>query len=157
MESPYRSTMSKGMYVCLVCFSSLSAHPGECPKCDVEKLPVADPRVREELRAEAERRLEKRMYGEYFSLSLLGFIMTLPVIVFLGEIPWILAAVGLAGVNTQLYGRFRKHSALHVFAERRRRLRRELASPAERLLLPAATDRKSPELKEQGRSRSARS
>jgi hypothetical protein len=144
-DSPYRTTPSRAMYVCLVCYSSLSVHPGECPKCDVERLPLADPRVRQELRAEAERRLEKRMYGEYFGLSLLGFIMAAPVILFFGEIPWMLAAVGLAGVNTQLYGRFRKRSALHVFAERRRRLGRELASPSERLLLPASSDQKPPD------------
>jgi hypothetical protein len=107
-----------------------------CHPCGVERLPLADPRVREELRAEAERRLQKRMYGEYFGLSLLGFVLTLPVILVFGEVPWVLSALGLAWFNTRAYALLRKRSALGLYAERQRRLRRELASPAERLRLP---------------------
>jgi hypothetical protein len=130
------------MYVCLVCHRSLSIHPGECAECGVERRPLADPQVRADLRAVAEERLQKRMYGEYFGLSLLGFILALPTFLLdlgllMGLIPWLLVSLALARVNTKLYAALRPRSALGLYAERQRRLSRALAGDQEKLLLPA--------------------
>jgi hypothetical protein len=132
------------MYVCLVCYRSLSVHPGPCPACHIERQPLSEPQVRLELKREAERRLEKRMYGEYFGLSLLAFVMALPVFFvaygpLFGFIPWLLCSLGLAWVNTRSYAWLRPRSALGLYADRQRRLRRELSGKEERLLLPAAS------------------
>jgi hypothetical protein len=133
--TPYRAAPTRPEYVCLVCYRSLSIHPGVCQECGVDRLPLADVRVREELRAETGRRLERRMYREYFGLSLMAFVMALPVNLLvgglIGRVVWIACALAVANLNTRLYALGRPRSALAVFAERRRRIERELGPTGE--------------------------
>jgi hypothetical protein len=129
---PYRSLSGRGeleqsRFVCLGCFRSLSAFSGVCRHCEIERRPLSDPQVREDLRAEAERRLQKRMYAEYFQLSLLGFLVTLPVVFLFipppfGQLLWMASGITAAAFIVKSYSRLRPHSALGVFAARRQRL-----------------------------------
>jgi hypothetical protein len=130
---PYRSPPVEPQFVCLVCFRSLSVQPGECPTCGVARLALADPEVRDELRAEAERRVQARVYGEWFWCYLIAFIVTTPMGFLAGDlwrrlVFWIVSAMLVGGANVKIYERLAPGSMLRLFADRRRRL------------LPAAAD-----------------
>jgi hypothetical protein len=134
---PYRGG-SGGRWGCIVCYRYLSPHAGLCPQCGVDLLSLADPNVRAELRAEAERRLQKRMYGEYFALSLLGFAIAIPILPIAGEIVFIVASLGVGQLATRAWARLRPRSALALYAQRRQRLALELAGKTQQRALPAA-------------------
>lgn len=141
---PYRSEPTEAQFVCVVCFRSLSVHPGECARCGVERLSLGDPEVRAELRAEAERRLQKRVYAEWFWLYLAAWIVTTPVRFIVpsllpASILWVTATLALGAANVRLYERLNGGSALRLFADRRRRLALA-ASGASPKLLPAHAD-----------------
>jgi hypothetical protein len=123
--------------VCLVCYKHVSEHAGLCPTCEVDLLSLEDPAVRADLRAEAERRLQKKMYGEYFGLSLLGFACAVPTLPFVGELLYFVVAIGAGWGLTRLWTAARPRSALALYAERRRRLGAELAGRAPQKALPA--------------------
>jgi hypothetical protein len=145
---PYRSEPAEPQFVCVVCYRSLSVHPGECATCGVDRLPLGDPEVRAEVRAEAERRLQKRVYGEWFWLYLAAWVVTTPVRFLIpGFLPaaalWVAATWVVGAANVKLYERLNANSALRLFADRRRRL--ELAtsgaaSGSAQKLLPARAD-----------------
>jgi hypothetical protein len=137
---PYRSPPVEPQFVCLVCYRSLSVQPGECPACGVARLALANPEVRDELRAEAERRVQARVYGEWFWCYLVAFLVTTPMGFLAGDlwrrlVFWIVSAMVLGGANVKIYERLAPRSMLRLFADRRRRL---LPAPADApKLLPA--------------------
>jgi hypothetical protein len=140
---PYRSPPSAPQFVCVVCYRSLSVHPGECPRCGVERLPLSDPAVRAEVRDEAERRLDGRLYGEWFWCYLGAFIAAIPVRFVIVElmkaiVVWVAAGMALGALNVRLYERLNPRSVLRLYADRRRRL--ALAGADAQHLLPARAD-----------------
>jgi hypothetical protein len=140
---PYRSPPAQPQFVCIVCYRSLSVHPGECPRCRTERLPLSDPAVREEVRAEAERRLQTRHYGESFWCYLVAFLATTPVAFLAGDplrrfLVWLVTALVLGSGNAKIYERLNPRSVLRLYADRRRRL--ALPPPADGKLLPARAD-----------------
>lgn len=143
---PYRTQPTDAQYVCVVCYRSLSVHPGECPTCGVERLSLAEPEVRAEVRAEAERRLQKRVYGEWFWLYLAAWVVTTPVRFLIpGFLPaavlWVAATWVVGAANVKLYERLNANSALRLFADRRRRLALATSGGAgAQKLLPAHAD-----------------
>ncbi len=88
-----------------------------------------------ELRAETERRMQKRMYSEYFGVSLGSFVLALPALALGGEFLYLGAGLGIGWLATKAYARFRPRSALALYAERRRRLEIK-PSPGGPLALP---------------------
>jgi hypothetical protein len=124
---PFRSPPSEPQFVCLVCYRSLSVQPGECAECGVARLPLSDPEVREVLRAEAERRLQARVYGEWFWCYLVAFLVTTPMGFVAGDlwrrlVLWLVSSMLLGGANVKIYERLAPRSMLRLFADRRRRL-----------------------------------
>ena len=141
---PYRTEPTDAQFICVVCYRSLSVHAGECPSCGVERLPLSDPEVRAEVRAEAERRVQKRLYGEWFWLYLAAWVVTTPVrFVVPGFLPaaalWVAATLAVGAANVRLYERLNARSALRLFADRRRRLALATSGSAQKLL-PARAD-----------------
>ncbi len=143
----YRSEPRDPQFICVVCYRSMAVHAGECPRCGVERLPLSDPEVRAEVRAEAERRVQNKLYAEWFWSYLLAFlVMALPVRLVIGDplqamILWVLASVPLGAVNVRLYERLNGRSTMRLIAERRRRF--ALASGPDggaQKLLPARAD-----------------
>jgi hypothetical protein len=140
---PYRSSPAQPQFVCLVCYRSLSVHPGECPRCGVARLSLADPEVRADLRAEAERRLQIRHYGESFWCYLAACVMTMPVAFFVHQpivalAVWLATVLVVGGANVKVYERLNGRSVLRLYAERRRRL--AAAGTQGPKLLPARAD-----------------
>ncbi len=140
---PYRTEPSEAQFICVVCYRSLSVHAGECPRCGVDRLPLSDPEVRAEVRAEAERRVQKRLYGEWFWLYLAAWVVTTPVRFLIpGFLPaavlWVAATLVVGAANVKLYERLNARSALRLYADRRRRL--ALATSGAQKLLPARAD-----------------
>lgn len=141
---PYRSEPTDAQFICVVCYRSLSVHAGECPRCGVERLPLSDPEVRADVRAEAERRVQKRLYGEWFWLYLVAWVVTTPVrFIIPSFLPaaalWVMATLAVGAANVKLYERLNARSALRLYADRRRRL--ALASTGgSQKLLPARVD-----------------
>jgi hypothetical protein len=116
--TPYREAPSEPRWVCLAC-ESRSPWSGACADCGVERAPLADARVREELVAAAERRLHARAGREQRLLGVLLFLVASPLAWYGGWLLWIVAA--LAG--TTLAWRLAAlvpGSALHRFRLRRR-------------------------------------
>ena len=141
---PYRTEPKDAQFICVVCYRSLSVHAGECPECGVERLSLADPEVRAEVRAEAERRVQKRLYGEWFWLYLAAWVVTTPVRFLVpGFLPaaalWVAATLVVGAANVKLYERLNARSALRLFADRRKRLALATSGGAQKLL-PARAD-----------------
>jgi hypothetical protein len=142
MSDPYRSPPSEPQFVCIACYESLSVQPGVCAKCGVDRLPLGDPAVRAEVRGEAERRLQKKLYGEWFwcyIVAAMAAAMFVAVPVTGGLISgaiWIAVTMAFGTLNVKLYERLNPHSALRLYAERRHRL----AAATQHKQLPAHQD-----------------
>jgi ribosomal protein L40E len=124
---PYRSEPTQPQFVCVVCYRSLSVHAGECERCGVERLSLADPEVRDEVRAEAEKRLQNRHYGEWFWCYLVAFLTAIPVRFFVKDIfEAFVIALGatfvIGAANVKIWERLAPGSMLRLYADRRRRL-----------------------------------
>jgi hypothetical protein len=132
---PYRGGATT-RWVCIVCYRHIAEHGGLCPTCNVDLLSLDEAPVRAELKEEAERRLQKKMYGEYFGLSLLGFALMVPLLPFIGSIPFVAAGGAVGFTLVRAWTRLRPRSALGLYAERRRRLGAELAGHPEPKALP---------------------
>jgi hypothetical protein len=148
---PYRSQPTEPQFICVVCYRSMSVHAGECPTCEVERLPLSNPEVRETVRAEAERRLQLKHYGEWFWLYLAGWLMTAPLSLFMGNLIWrltfcIASMLIVGGLNVRVYERLNARSAQRLFADRRRRHALEAAGTAPKLLPARADDPEDAEL-----------
>lgn len=149
---PYRTEPTDAQFICVVCYRSLSVHAGECPQCEVERLPLSDPEVRAEVRAEAERRVQKRLYGEWFWLYLAAWVVTTPVRFLVpGFLPaavlWVAATLVVGAGNVKLYERLNARSALRLYADRRRRLALATSGAAQKLLPARADDPEDADLK----------
>jgi len=142
---PYRSPPSAPQFICVVCYRTLSVHAGECLQCGVERLSLADPAVRADVRAEAERRLQNRQGDEWFWLYLAAWIVTaLPVFFLVHAIfwrfaVWVATTLVLGSANVKLYERLNVRSVLRLYADRRRRHALEAAG-APKALPPARAD-----------------
>jgi hypothetical protein len=112
-------------YVCLVCFRSLSSLPGDCPHCSAPRLSLDDPEVRAEVRAEAEKRLQKRMAREYALISFITLVLSLPFVLLVRRLVYLLMPLAALGVSWA-YPRVRRGSAIATYAARRQRIGREL-------------------------------
>jgi len=97
-----------------------------CPACGVDRLDLDEDEVREAVRAEAEKRLERRMAREVTAIGAITAAVVAPVIPFAGIAGFALAGP-LAALATRVYQAKRRDSALAVYAVRRRRLAAELA------------------------------
>jgi hypothetical protein len=137
-SDPYRSPPVEPQFVCVVCYASLSAQPGACKKCGVDRLPLGDPAVRADVRAEAEKRLQQKVYGEWFWCYLVAAAAAALFIAFpltgglFGGFVWVGATMLLGTLNVKLYERLNPHSTLRLYADRRARL----AAPAQKALPP---------------------
>jgi hypothetical protein len=94
--------------------------------CGVDRLDLDDDEVREAVRAEAEKRLERRMAREVTAIGALTAALVAPMIPFAGIAGFAIAGP-LAALATRLYTAKRRDSALAVYAARRRRLAAEIA------------------------------
>jgi hypothetical protein len=112
--------------VCLGCYAHLADVAGVCPACEVDLLPIDDPAVRDELRAEAERRFSHKAYAEFFSLILLAIALWLPIVVFTPGAFRIFAALALPlswkGVS-KTWSLVQPDSAMQLYQARRERLK----------------------------------
>ncbi len=124
---PYRRGDERARFVCIVCCASLSVGPGRCRRCGVERLALDAPDVEGQLRAEAEKRLQRRAYREYVLLSLAGSVIAGPPMFFFFPLAAFLFPVA-AVACAKLYSRINQHSALAIFSARRRRISRELGT-----------------------------
>jgi hypothetical protein len=106
-----------------------------CPTCAVERLPLADERVREELAAAAERRLHARAGREQALLGAAVFLVATPLRWlggwWVGTLLWLAASVLGATLAWRAFARLSRRSALHEFRRRRAetRLLVERATP----------------------------
>jgi hypothetical protein len=117
----YREAPSEPRFVCLSC-EERTVHAGVCPGCCVQRLPLADPRVREELAAQSERRLHARAGREQLLLGMSAFLVAVPLRWMGGWVAgtclWIAAGVIGTGLLWRLVARYGSRSALHVFRRR---------------------------------------
>jgi hypothetical protein len=133
--SPYREQPST-RWVCLGCYGHLADVAGLCPDCEIDLLPLDDAAVRDQLRAEAERRFSQKAYGEGFALFLLGIAITLPLFVLTHGVASLLVLCSLPLLVKALpvvWSRVQPSSALALYQVRRE----ALASGGQRKLLPA--------------------
>ncbi len=77
---PYRFSSREVRYVCLACYQHASIAGGKCPTCGVDLLSLDEEAVRADLHAEADRRMQKRQYTEYFAIHLVGFLIMSPLL-----------------------------------------------------------------------------
>ncbi|MDB4968373.1 MAG: hypothetical protein JWN44_4062 [Myxococcales bacterium] len=104
-------------------------------------LPLSDPEVRAEVRAAAEKRLQEKLYGEWFwaycLAGMFGAVLSI-FVVHAGMPLWALMTVLLGGTNLKLYERLNAGSALRLYSDRRRRF--ALAAAGQQKLLPQRAD-----------------
>jgi hypothetical protein len=97
----YRVAPTELRFVCLSC-EERAPVAGVCTSCVVERLPLSDARVRDELAAAAERRLHARAGREQRLLSVTAFLVASP-LAWVGGWPIGLVAWLAAGlVSTKL-------------------------------------------------------
>jgi hypothetical protein len=125
MSGPYRDAKAPPRFLCIVCYRSLSAYSGDCPRCGVPRLDLSDPRVREQVRGEAEKRLQRRMLREYSLLSVSSAAMVAPAMWWLGALAFVLVPP-VTMVMSRAYAAIRRNSAIATYAARRRRISAEL-------------------------------
>jgi hypothetical protein len=119
VEHPYRAPSTTARWVCIACHRSLSTLSGRCPRCNVDRLDLMRPDVRDEVRQYAEKVLYQRMMREEMILGsgsiLVGLFIT-------GSL-WLGILVGLAIriALVRVYARVRPQAALAVYAARRKR------------------------------------
>jgi hypothetical protein len=120
--TPYREAPSEARWVCLAC-ESRSSWSGACADCGVERAPLADARVRDELVAAFERRLHTRAGKEQRLISVALFLVTTPLAWAIGWpiglIIWFLVAFGGTQLGWSVAARV-PGSALNKFRARRR-------------------------------------
>jgi hypothetical protein len=122
IDALYRQPPSELRFVCLIC-EERAAAPGACRSCAVERLPLADPRVRDELTRAAERRLQARAGREQMALGIVAFLLAAPLRWvggwMLGTLLWLGVGFAGAGLLWRAMARYRPRSALHAFRARR--------------------------------------
>ena len=122
VDGSYREAPSRPRYVCLAC-EERAAQPGVCPACSVERLPLADPSVRQELAEAAERRLHRRAGKEQALLGAAAFLVTAPLRWMagwaVGMLLWVVVGSLLMTLAWRGFARASRRSALHEFRRRR--------------------------------------
>lgn len=125
MSSPYRDAQAIPRFICIVCYRTLSAYAGDCPACGVPRLDLSEPQVREQVRAEAEKRLQRRMFREYSLLSVSSAAVVAPAMWWLGALAFVLVPP-VTMVVSRAYAAIRRNSAIATYAARRKRISAEL-------------------------------
>jgi hypothetical protein len=122
---PYRHSPANPRYICIVCWKSLSQYAGGCRTCGVDRLDLRDPLVREQVRLEAEKRLQSRMMREYSVVALTSAAVIAPLMYVMNSLAFALVPP-VTMVVARAYGKMRKNSAIATYAARRRRFSAEL-------------------------------
>ena len=121
----YREHPDVPRFVCIVCYKTMSAYAGACRTCGVDRLDLSEPMVREQVRLEAEKRLQKQMYREYSTIALTAAAVVAPTMWWIGSL-----AFAFVPPLTVVFGRFythvKKNSAIATLASRRQRISAEL-------------------------------
>lgn len=125
MTDVYRTAPAIPRFICIVCYKSMSQYAGACRTCGVERLDLSEPAVREQVRLEAEKRLQKQMMREYSVLALTSGAVVAPAMLWLGSLAFVLVAP-VTMVVARAYSALRKNSAIATYASRRRRISAEL-------------------------------
>src|SRR5262245_37641313 len=110
------------LYLCVACYRTASSGPGTCARCHVDRLPLTNPEVRDDLRKETERRLQKKWYREYFWIELVAFALTVwmfPFQILFIPVYWIVAGLLLGWMGSRVYAFLRPKSALGLMRERK--------------------------------------
>jgi hypothetical protein len=122
IDGDYRRAPLQPRFVCLSC-EARAATPGQCPACAVDRAPLADPRVRDELAASAERRLQGRAGREQMLLGVAAFLVSAPLRFsggwLAGTLLWMLGGLAGTGLLWRAIARWVPRSALHAFRRRR--------------------------------------
>lgn len=126
----YREPQRVARFVCIVCYKTMSTHSAPCRRCGVDRLDLSDPEVREQVRLEAEKRLQRRMYREWSGLALTSAALLSPAFYLFSSAALFLVAP-LTVVLTRAYATVRKDSAVATYASRRRRISDELGIDAD--------------------------
>jgi hypothetical protein len=121
----YREHPEIPRFVCIVCYKTMSAYAGACRTCGVDRLDLTEPLVREQVRLEAEKRLQKQLYREYSTIALAAAAAVAPSMWWIGSLGLALAAP-VAMVFGRLYIRVKKNTAIAMMASRRQRISAEL-------------------------------
>ncbi len=122
LDGSYRQPPSSPRYVCLSC-DERAPYSGVCPRCGVERLPLGDARVRQELADAAERRLHARAGREQALLGAAAFLAAAPLRWlggwWFGSLLWF--AGGFIGTTLlwRVVARWTRRSALYEFRRRR--------------------------------------
>lgn len=125
MSGPYREQAAIPRFICIVCYRSLSSFAGACRRCGVDRLDLSAPEVREQVRLEAEKRLQKSMYREYSVLALTSGAVVAPAMWWLGGLAFVLVPP-VTMMVARAYAALKRNSAIATFAARRRRISAEL-------------------------------
>lgn len=125
MSAPYRDADRSARFLCIVCFKSMSAYAGNCKTCGAPRLDLADPEVRDQVRLEAEKRLQRRMYREYSGIAVASAAVTAPAMFWIGGVALAYAPLLALGLS-RVYAWVRRNSAIATYAARRQRISREL-------------------------------
>lgn len=142
--SPYRRRAAwRPRFLCLGCYRTVSAVPGDCPGCGVGLLDLGDEGVRGQLHEEAERRLQERSWREELPVVLGGVVMSLAGLLALGALGsplerllGLLVLVPLLRALMLGHSRLRPGTARATFAARRLRLAGELGADVRVALSP---------------------
>ncbi len=146
-EGPYRSSKPIPRFICIVCWKSMSSYAGPCRTCDVPRLDLSDPAVREQVRLEAEKRLQKSMYREYSVMALTSLAVLAPATWWLGGLVFALVPA-VTMVAGRAYAALRRNSAIATFAARRRRISAELGIDVQLDEVDARGDRSPGQIKD---------
>jgi hypothetical protein len=125
MTGPYREPGRVPRFICIVCYRSMSSYAGACRTCGVDRLDLSAPEVREQVRLEAEKRLQKSMYREYSVLALTSGAVVAPAMWWLGGLAFVLVPP-VTMMVARAYAAIKRNSAIATFAARRRRISAEL-------------------------------
>ena len=132
MSDPYRSPPTEARYVCLCCFRSLSIREGSCLHCGIPRVDLSDPEVRDAVRAEVERRLDRSLIREQTQMYFLGaaavplvWVASFPFGIVVIDLMTCLTVAGLIAIEA-IYAHLRRRSATAILAARRQRISAEL-------------------------------
>ena len=125
MSGPYRESRPIARFLCIVCYKSMSSYSGLCRTCGVPRLDLSEPAVREQVRLEGERRLQKSLFREYSALSLPAVMVLSPALWWLGAGAFALV-LPLTFLSARVYSALHPKSAIATLAARQRRTSAEL-------------------------------
>jgi hypothetical protein len=129
---------NQARFICIACHRSLSAKPGACPRCHVDRLDLSRPDVRDEVRQHAEKMLYRRMMREELTFGGIGagVAVVLGWVLYIAfyeswpdlRLPFFAGFVGGLALNrllVRVYLRMRPDAGIAVYAARRTREKSE--------------------------------